>query len=59
MNGDELEKKLDMTFAQNLKVDISSGFKNDVDMFKKKVILLENTGRHKGLIKSLLRSKER
>ncbi|MEK6693711.1 MAG: hypothetical protein AABY44_09840 [Nitrospirota bacterium] len=54
-----MEKKLDMAFARNLKVDTSSGFKDDIDMFKKKVILLANTGRYNELIKSLLSSKDR
>lgn len=59
MKGDELEKKLDMAFAKNLGVDMNSGFKNDIDIFKKKVILLANTGRYNKLIKSLLRSKDK
>lgn len=59
MNGDELEKKLDVAFARNLKVDTSSGFKNDIDMFKKKVILLANTDRYNELAKKLTCSKNR
>lgn len=59
MNGDKLEKKLDIVFAKNLRVDMNSGFKDDIDMFKKKVILLANTGRYNELIKSLLNSKDR
>ena len=40
INGDNLEKKLDITFAKNLGVNVNSGFKNDIDVFKEKIILL-------------------
>lgn len=59
MNGDELEKKLDTAFAKNLGVDINSGFKDDIESFKEKVVLLSNAGRYNKLIKSLLSSKDR
>src|SRR4030067_587070 len=59
INGDNLEKKLDITFAKNLGVNVNSGFKNDIDVFKEKIILLANTGRYNKLVESLLRSKDR
>lgn len=59
INGDNLEKKLDIAFAKNLGVNVNSGFKNDIDVFKEKIILLANTGRYNKLVESLLRSKDR
>lgn len=55
----ELEKRLDMAFTKNLGVDINSGFKDDINGFKEKTILLDKTGRYNKLIKALLTSKDR
>lgn len=59
MNSDELEKKLDITFVNNLQVDINSGFKDDIADFKEKLARLLIAGRYKKLIKSILSSKDR
>ena len=55
----ELEKGLDIAFSKNLRVDINSGFKDDITGFKEKIILLVKTGRYNKLKKVLLASKDR
>lgn len=55
----ELEKRLDIAFTKNLRVNINSGFKDDINGFKEKIILLEKRGRYNKLIKALLTSKDR
>jgi hypothetical protein len=56
---EELENKVDNAFTNNLKVDINSGFKRDIDEFKEKLAILANTGRFNKLVKSLLKEKDR